>query len=132
MHGCEEKPFLLEKWWGLCSVSKIQIWRVSIMQDISRSFFCQILSRQRMKNPRDINGIPIQDSSPLQKYYSTLFSTYSWYSGTVDMMEQFKFQRKSKRGKIWKKRFEHSFITSFFQFGKRGRKQNEPLYLLLR
>ena len=27
------------------------------MQDISRSFFCQILSRQRMKNPWDINGI---------------------------------------------------------------------------
>ena len=26
--------------------------------------------------------------------YSTLFSTYSWYSGTVDMMEQFKERAK--------------------------------------
>ena len=29
--------------------------------------------------------------------YSTLFSTYSWYSGTVDMMEQFKEKVKEVR-----------------------------------
>ena len=99
MHGCEENLFLLEKWWGLCSVSKIQIWRVlcKIFQDPFSAKCCQSKNEKPKGHKWNTYSEFVTFIEVLLHFILYLFMV-QWncrYDGTI--------QRKSKRGKIWKK-----------------------------